>query len=201
MMKNILIVGVGGQGSLLATRIVGHAALILGYDVKVSEVHGMSQRGGAVVTYARYGDNGEKVYSPVICRGEADMIISFEQLESLRWISYLKVGGTLLTSTQKINPLPVIVGAAKYPEDILGTLRKHGIDLVAVDAFDLAVKSGNEKTANVVMMGAFAKFMKGESGMTKEVCLQALRTSISEISDALMDVNLKAFELGYDAVG
>jgi indolepyruvate ferredoxin oxidoreductase beta subunit len=198
MMKNILIVGVGGQGSLLATRIVGHAALILGYDVKVSEVHGMSQRGGAVVTYARYGDAGEKVHSPVICRGEADMIISFEQLESLRWISYLKKGGVLMTSTQKINPLPVIVGAMAYPEDILGGLEAAGIKVVPVDAFGIAVKAGNEKTANVAMMGAFAKLMNGESGMTKEICLEALRKSISEISDTLLGVNVKAFELGYE---
>ena len=198
MIKNILIVGVGGQGSLLATRIVGHAALNLGFDVKVSEVHGMSQRGGAVVTYARYGD---KVYSPVICRGEADIIISFEQLEALRWISYLKKGGTLLTSTQKINPLPVIMGAMDYPEDITGRIENYGINIIAVDAFERAVQAGNEKTANVVMMGAFAKFIKGENGMTKEIYINALRESISEINERLIDVNLRAFELGYDSVG
>ena len=197
MIKNILIVGVGGQGSLLATRIVGHAALNLGFDVKVSEVHGMSQRGGAVVTYARYGD---KVYSPVICRGEADIIISFEQLESMRWISYLKKGGTLLTSTQKINPLPVIVGAMEYPDNIIGKLEAHGIKVVAVDAFDCAVKAGNEKTANVAMMGAFAKYINGENGMTKQVCMDALRQTMSEINESLIDVNVRAFELGYDAV-
>jgi len=198
MMKNILIVGVGGQGSLLATRIVGHAALQLGYDVKVSEVHGMSQRGGAVVTYARYGD---KVYSPVICRGEADIIISFEQLEALRWISYLKKGGTLLTSTQKINPLPVIIGAMAYPENIVGKLESNGVKVIAVDAFDCAVKAGNEKTANVVMMGAFAKYINGENGVTKDVCIEALRQTMSEINEKLFDVNLRAFELGYAAVG
>jgi len=198
MMKNIMIVGVGGQGSLLATRIVGHAALNLGYDVKVSEVHGMSQRGGAVVTYARYGD---KVYSPVICRGEADIIISFEQLEALRWISYLKKGGTLLTSTQKINPLPVIIGSVGYPENIVDKIKNNGIEVIAVDAFECAVRAGNEKTANVVMMGAFAKFIKGEYGMTKEVYIEALRESISEINEKLIDVNLRAFELGYESVG
>jgi indolepyruvate ferredoxin oxidoreductase beta subunit len=196
-MKNILIVGVGGQGSLLATRIVGHAALNLGYDVKVSEVHGMSQRGGSVVTYARYSEDGEKVYSPVICRGEADVIISFEQLESLRWISYLKKGGTLLTSTQKINPLPVIVGAMDYPENIIDTIKNAGINVLSVDAFGGAVEAGNEKTANVFMMGAFAKFMKDE--ISKEVFIEALRESISEINAKLFDVNLKSFELGYDA--
>jgi len=197
MIKNILIVGVGGQGSLLATRIIGHAALNLEFDVKVSEVHGMSQRGGAVVTYARYGD---KVHSPVICRGEADVIISFEQLEGLRWISYLKKGGTLLTSTQKINPLPVIIGAVEYPEDIIGKLKSNGINVIAVDAFERAVQAGNEKTANVVMMGAFAKYIKGADGMSKEVCIEALRESISEINEKLIDVNLKAFELGYESV-
>ena len=197
MIKNIMIVGVGGQGSLLATRIVGHAALNLGYDVKVSEVHGMSQRGGAVVTYARYGDS---VYSPVICRGEADIIISFEQLEALRWISYLKKGGVLLTSTQKINPLPVITGAMVYPENIIGKIENNGIEVIAVDAFERAVQAGNEKTANVVMMGALAKFIKGGDGMTKEVYIKALRDSISEINDKLIDVNLRAFELGYDSV-
>ena len=198
MIKNIMIVGVGGQGSLLATRIVGHAALNLGYDVKVSEVHGMSQRGGAVVTYARYG---EQVYSPVICKGEADIIISFEQLEALRWVSYLKKGGTLLTSTQKINPLPVITGAMDYPSDIAGMIRSAGVHVIEIDAFERAVRAGNEKTANVVMMGALANFINGENGMSKQVYIDALRESISEINEKLIDVNLRAFELGYEAVG
>jgi indolepyruvate ferredoxin oxidoreductase beta subunit len=196
MIKNILIVGVGGQGSLLATRIVGHAALNLGYDVKVSEVHGMSQRGGSVVTYARYG---EQVHSPVICRGEADIIVAFEQLEALRWVSYLKKGGTLITSTQKINPLPVITGAMPYPEDIIKKIADAGINVIAVDGFENAVKAGNDKTANVVMMGVFAKFMREE--IKKEVFIEALRESISEINEKLFDVNLKAFELGYELAG
>ena len=115
MTKNIMIVGVGGQGSLLASRIIGNAALAAGYDVKVSEVHGMAQRGGSVVTYVRYG---EKVESPVICEGEADIILSFEIMEAARWLSYLKVGGRLITSTQKINPMPVVAGACEYPESL-----------------------------------------------------------------------------------
>ena len=117
MIKNIMIVGVGGQGSLLASKILGKAAMDAGYDVKVSEVHGMSQRGGSVVTYVRYGD--EPVYSPVIGAGEADVILSFELLESARWLPCLKIGGTVVTSLQQINPMPVIVGAAAYPDELV----------------------------------------------------------------------------------
>ena len=114
--KSVMIVGVGGQGSLLASRLLGNVLLAQGFDVKVSEVHGMSQRGGSVVTYVKYGD---KVYSPTIEKGEADIIISFEQLESARWLSYLKKGGHLVTSTQQLDPMPVITGVAKYPENII----------------------------------------------------------------------------------
>ena len=119
--KSIMIVGVGGQGSLLASRIIGNVLLSQGFDVKVSEVHGMSQRGGSVVTYVKYGD---KVYSPVIEKGEADIIVSFELLEAARWISYLKKGGHLITSTQTLDPMPVITGAAKYPENIIEKIKK-----------------------------------------------------------------------------
>ena len=121
--KNIMIVGVGGQGSLLASKLLGHLLLTQGYDVKVSEVHGMSQRGGSVVTYVRYGD---KVYSPVIDRGEADYIVSFEALEAARWLPYLKEDGVIVTNTQQIDPMPVITGAAEYPEDIIGKLKATG---------------------------------------------------------------------------
>ena len=113
--KNIMIVGVGGQGSLLASKLLGRLLLTKGYDIKVSEVHGMSQRGGSVVTYVRFGD---KVYSPVIDKGEADYIVSFELLEAARWTEYLRKGGRIITSLQKINPMPVITGAALYPEDL-----------------------------------------------------------------------------------
>ena len=122
MTKNIMIVGVGGQGTLLASKILGRLFLTKDYDVKVSEVHGMSQRGGSVVTYVRYGD---KVYSPIVDKGEADVIISFELLEGARWIEYLSKDGVLVTNTQQINPMPVITGAAEYPEDIEGKLNAY----------------------------------------------------------------------------
>ena len=105
--KNVMIVGVGGQGSLLASKLLGRLLLSKGYDIKVSEVHGMSQRGGSVVTYVRFGD---KVYSPVIDKGQADFIVSFEELEAARWTEYLKPGGKIITNTQQISPMPVIIG-------------------------------------------------------------------------------------------
>lgn len=148
--KSIMIVGVGGQGSLLASRLLGNVLLAQGFDVKVSEVHGMSQRGGSVVTYVKYGD---KVYSPVIEQGEADAVISFEQLEAARWLPYLKKGGHLITSTQKIDPMPVITGAMEYPEDIIKKISDLGVDITAVDALKLAEEAGNSKASNVVLMG------------------------------------------------
>lgn len=186
--ENIMIVGVGGQGSLLASRILGNAALKLNYDVKVSEVHGMSQRGGSVVTYVKYG---EKVYSPVICRGEADIIIAFEQLEALRWLPYLKKNGAIIASTHKINPMPVITGAAEYPEDIIKTISDMGIKIIGVDAFSLAAKAKNEKASNVVLIGVLAKRMSGS--VEKNVYIDALR----EAAPKLFDMNLAAFDLGY----
>ena len=130
--KNIMIVGVGGQGSLLASKLLGRLLLDQGYDVKVSEVHGMSQRGGSVVTYVRFGD---KVYSPIIDQGEADFIISFELLEAARYTAFLKRGGRIITNTQQINPMPVITGAAAYPEDLVGQMNKAGLLVDAIDAY------------------------------------------------------------------
>lgn len=121
--KNIMIVGVGGQGTLLASKLLGYVLMRQGYDVKVSEVHGMSQRGGSVVTYVRFGD---KVYSPVIDKGEADYILSFEKLEALRWIEYLKIGGQIITNTQEVDPMPVITGAMQYPDNIIEKLESAG---------------------------------------------------------------------------
>ena len=121
--KNIMIVGVGGQGTLLASKLLGYVLMQQGYDVKVSEVHGMSQRGGSVVTYVRFGD---KVYSPVIDKGEADYILSFEKLEALRWIEYLKIGGQIITNTQEVDPMPVITGAMQYPDNIIEKLESAG---------------------------------------------------------------------------
>ncbi|MBR2040235.1 MAG: indolepyruvate oxidoreductase subunit beta, partial [Clostridia bacterium] len=147
--KNVMIVGVGGQGSLLASKLLGKLLLTKGYDIKVSEVHGMSQRGGSVVTYVRFGD---KVYSPVIDKGEADFIISFEMLEAARYTEFLKPGGKIITNTQQINPMPVITGAAEYPEGIIEELKTKA-DVISVDALELANEAGNIKAVNVVLLG------------------------------------------------
>lgn len=184
---NIIIAGVGGQGSLLASRILGNAALLLGYDVKVSEVHGMSQRGGSVVTYVKYGD---AVASPVICRGEADYLLSFELLESARMLPYLKLKGTVVTSTQRINPMPVITGAFAYPEGILEQMKEKKIECYSADALTLARGCGSDKAANVVMIGLFAR----HSSISKDIFLSAIAKSVPERS---VDLNLKAFEAGY----
>ena len=130
--KNIMIVGVGGQGTLLASKLLGYVLMQQGYDVKVSEVHGMSQRGGSVVTYVRFGD---KVYSPVIDKGEADYILSFEKLEALRWIEYLKIGGQIITNTQEVDPMPVITGAMQYPDNIIEKLESAGAKVDAKDSY------------------------------------------------------------------
>ncbi len=184
---NIMIVGVGGQGTLLASRILGNAILSLGYDVKVSEVHGMSQRGGSVVTYVKYG---EKVYSPVIDKGEADIILAFEQLEALRALPYLKIGGKMIANTQKINPMPVITGAAKYPENIMDTLAAK-VDLTALDALSLAKEAGNVKAVNVVLMGVMAK----NTDIPYQTWVNAVRECVPA---KFLEVNLRAFDAGYN---
>ena len=189
--KNIMIVGVGGQGSLLTSRILGNAALKLGCDVKVSEVHGMSQRGGSVVTYVKYG---ERIDSPIICMGEADIIIAFEQLEAFRWISYLKNDGILITSTQKINPMPVITGVVSYPDNITLKIADKGIKIIDIDSLALAKQAGTDKASNVVLIGVLAKYMQREN-ISREIYTDALRESINP---RLFDVNLKAFDLGYE---
>lgn len=184
--KAIMIVGVGGQGTLLASRILGTVLVEGGYDVKVSEVHGMSQRGGSVVTYVKYG---EKVYSPVIEKGEADLILSFEELEAARWLPYLKKGGKLITNTQQINPMPVITGAARYPENITEKLRAAGTGVDAVDALRLAEKAGSSKAVNVVLMGVLSRNMEfDESVWNKaiEACVPA----------KALEINRKAFAMG-----
>ncbi len=151
--KSILIAGVGGQGTLLASNLLGRYFIKEGYDVKVSEVHGMSQRGGSVVTYVRYG---KQVFSPVIDKGGADLIIAFEQLEAARWLPYLKEGGTMIINTQTINPMPVITGSAEYPVDIIETIKAMGIRTIVADASELAERCGNIRAANVVLLGAVA---------------------------------------------
>ena len=189
MTKNIMIVGVGGQGSLLASKMLGQLLLSQGYDVKVSEVHGMSQRGGSVVTYVRYG---EKVYSPIIDKGTADFIISFEKLEAARWVPYLKKGGKIIMSTQEIDPMPVIIGAAQYPENLVEKMKEAGADVDAIDALDLAMQAGSSKAVNLVLMGRLSKYFDA----TQEAWMNALEACVPA---KFLKKKKKAFSLGRDA--
>lgn len=184
---NIMIVGVGGQGTLLASRILGGAAIKKGYDVKVSEVHGMSQRGGSVVTYVKFGD---KVYSPIIDKGEADLVLAFELLEAYRALPFVKKDGKILVNRQQMNPMPVITGAMEYPENIEEKL-KEKVHVTAVDALPLAEEAGTIKAVNVVLIGLLAKKMDIE----KEVWIEVIKEFVPE---KFLDMNLKAFELGYN---
>ena len=184
--KNVMIVGVGGQGSLLASKLLGKLLLTKGYDIKVSEVHGMSQRGGSVVTYVRFGD---KVYSPVIDKGQADFIVSFELLEAARWTEYLKKNGKIITNMQQINPMPVIIGAAEYPENLVEKMRDSGIDIDAIDALSLALEAGSPKAVNMVLMGKLSKYFD----ITEEEWLKAIEESVPE---KFLEMNKKAFALG-----
>lgn len=187
MTKNIMIVGVGGQGSLLASKLLGHLLLTEGYDVKVSEVHGMSQRGGSVVTYVRFG---EKVYSPVIDKGEADFIVSFEKLEAARYVEYLKKDGWIVTNTQEIDPMPVITGAAKYPENLVEKMEGTGVQVDAMDCLSLAEEAGSAKAVNIVLMGRLSKYF---DTIPVEKWRQAIRECVPE---KYVELNLKAFALG-----
>ena len=185
---SIMIVGVGGQGTLLASKLLGNVLLKQGYDVKLSEVHGMSQRGGSVVTYVRYG---EKVYSPIVDQGEADYILSFEILESARWISYLKKGGKLITNTQKTWPMPVITGAMAYPEGIVEKL-SAAADVLSVDALKLATEAGSPKAVNVVLIGVLSGLMD----IPEATWLQAIEETVPP---KFLELNKKAFARGRNA--
>ena len=187
--KNIMIVGVGGQGSLLASKLLGRLLLTKGYDIKVSEVHGMSQRGGSVVTYVRFG---EKVYSPVIDKGEADYIVSFELLEAARWTEYLRAGGKIVCNTQKINPMPVITGAAQYPENLTEKMQAKGIAIDAIDALALAEQAGSAKAVNIVLMGHLSRSFD----FTLEEWLEAIEKSVPA---KFLALNKNAFLLGREA--
>ena len=187
--KNIMIVGVGGQGSLLASKLLGRILLGKGYDVKVSEVHGMSQRGGSVVTYVRFGD---KVYSPVIDKGEADYIVSFELLEAARWTEYLRKGGRIVTSLQKINPMPVITGSALYPEDLDKKMEAKGILVDQLDALTLAEQAGSAKAVNIVLMGHLSRSFD----FTLDEWMDAIEKSVPA---KFLELNKKAFLLGREA--
>ncbi len=186
--KNIMIVGVGGQGSLLASKLLGRLLADEGFDVKVSEVHGMSQRGGSVVTYVRFG---EKVYSPVIDEGEADFIVSFEKLEAARYAKHLKKDGKIIVNTQQIDPMPVIIGSEKYPENILDELINKGVHVDAIDALSLACVAGSAKACNIVLMGNLARYFD----IPYEKWEQAIEKCVKP---NFIDVNKKAFSLGYN---
>ena len=186
--KNVMIVGVGGQGSLLASKLLGRLLLTKGYDIKVSEVHGMSQRGGSVVTYVRYGD---KVASPIIEKGEADIILSFEQLEAARWLPYLKKDGTIVCNTQKMDPMPVITGAAKYPEKVLDRVEAAGAKVQRVDALRLALEAGSPKAVNVALIGVLAK----NTDIDREIWEETIKTTVPP---KFVELNEKAFALGYE---
>ena len=186
---NIVIIGVGGQGTLLASRVLGNMGAKLYKDGKVSEVHGMSQRGGSVVTYVRMGD---EVSSPIIENGQADIILAFERLEALRALPYLKKGGKMLLNTQQILPMPVVSGAMEYPCDILDVLKEKNIDYTAVDALSLAVKAGTPKCVNTVMLGILAR----STDLSKEQWLELIRQCVPPKT---VEINLTAFELGYNA--
>ena len=185
---SVMIVGVGGQGTLLASRLLGNAVISAGYDVKVSEVHGMSQRGGSVITYVRYG---EEVHSPIIEKGEADLIIAFEQLEAARYLPFLKKGGKIVVNTQQIDPMSVVTGAATYPAGVLEELSAKA-DVTAIDALSLAVEAGSSKAVNVVLMGVVAKHMEFSKQAWEKVVEETVPAKFREL-------NLKAFDLGYNS--
>ena len=184
---NVLIVGVGGQGTLLASKFLGAAAALCGKDVKVSEVHGMSQRGGSVITCVKIGD---KIASPIIDEGEADVILAFEQLEAIRWLSYLKKGGTVITNVQKINPMPVVSGAAKYPDNIIEDLEKEH-KVFKVNAMEEALKLGNSRVFNIIVLGVAARHMD----FSKEAWLNVIEKTVPPKT---VEINKQAFLLGFE---
>ncbi len=184
--KNIMIVGVGGQGTLLTSRILGGIILENGYDVKLSEVHGMAQRGGSVVTFVRYGDN---VSEPIVEEGQADILIAFERLEAMRYAHFLKKDGVIIVNDQRIDPMPVVIGSAEYPEGIIEDLeKKHKV--IRVDAMEEAKKLGNTRTFNVIVLGITARHMDFD----KEAWLKVIENTVPAKT---VDINKKAFEVGY----
>lgn len=188
--KNIMIVGVGGQGTLLTSRVLGSIAVTGGYDVKLSEVHGMAQRGGSVVTYVRYG---ESVAEPIVEEGQADILIAFERLEALRYAHFLKTDGTIIVNDTRIDPMSVVTGAAEYPENIIETLReKHSV--LAIDASAEAAKLGNPRVFNTIILGVAAQRMQ----FTKEQWLEVIANTVPPKT---VEINQKAFLAGYNFMG
>lgn len=185
--KNIMIVGVGGQGTLLTSRILGNLAIQAGYDVKLSEVHGMAQRGGSVVTFVRYG---ESVAEPIIEEGQADVLIAFERLEALRYLHFLKEDGVVIVNDQRIDPITVVTGAAAYPEGILEALQSSH-KTITVNAMEEAKKLGQPKAFNVVVLGAAARHMT----FSKEEWVQVIENTVPPKTVA---INKEAFEIGWN---
>lgn len=189
MTNNIVIVGVGGQGTLLASKILGYIALENGYDVRVSEVHGMSQRGGSVVTYVRISDK-EKLYSAIVEQEQADVVLAFESLEALRALPYLKKGGTMIVNTQELLPMPVIIGAAEYPADCLERVREK-CSVMELDATEIAHQCGTYKAANVVLIGVLAKKLP----FSYDQWMKAIEANVKP---KFIDINKEAFKRGYE---
>ncbi|MBP3896514.1 MAG: indolepyruvate oxidoreductase subunit beta [Mogibacterium sp.] len=186
--KNILLVGVGGQGTILASKILTSALMKAGYDVKMSEIHGMSQRGGSVSTQVRYGD---KVYSPIVGKGSADVIVAFEEMEALRWLDHLKIGGKMVINDYQIQPVPVNLGTAEYPEGIIDHL-KEKVDVLSFKAADVATELGNPKAMNIVLLGALVKAMGGLDEIDWDAEIEA------NVKPKFVELNKKAFRAGYN---
>ena len=189
---NIMIVGVGGQGPLLTSRILGGLAETAGYDVKLSEVHGMAQRGGSVVTYVRYATEGEAVTEPIVEEGCADVLIAFERLEAKRYAHFLKKNGALIVNDQRIDPMPVITGAAEYPENILEELRQK-YSVYSINAMEKAEELGNTRVFNTIVLGMAARHMN----YTKEQWIEVIK---AKVPPKTVDINLAGFEVGYNSV-
>ncbi len=188
--KNVLIAAVGGQGALLAARVLGRHALTMGLEVKVSEIHGMSQRGGSVVTHVRFGP---EVHSPVIEKGGADIMIAFEMLEALRFLDVLRPGGTVIVNSQRIPPMPVSTGAASYPENLEAALASRDARIIRIDGQSLAIQAGNEKAVNVVLLGVYAK-LEGANPASWRAALEAA------VPRKHLATNLAAFEAGFAVI-
>lgn len=187
MTKNIMIVGVGGQGTLLTSRVLGGIMLDAGYDVKLSEVHGMAQRGGSVVTFVRYG---ETVAEPIVEEGQADVLIAFETLEALRYAHFLKKDGVLIVNEQRIDPITVVTNAAKYPENIIEKLEEE-YTVYKIDAMQEAKKAGNSKVFNIIVLGMAARHMD----FSKEAWLKIIEKTVPPKT---VEINSKAFLIGYE---
>jgi len=188
---NILIAGVGGQGTLLASKILGNYAQLIGKDCKVSEVHGMSQRGGSVITHVRIAD---KVYSPLFDKKQADAVLAFEELEALRWAGHVKDGGMIIVNRQNIYPMPCTVGLAEYPSNIYEQLSKYNANIHKIDAIGIANKLNNIRTVNIAVLG----FCAAKLNFDKDTFVNAIKKSVAEPT---IEINLKAFEQGYATKG